>query len=139
MGGFIMKNLIVALAIVFVFCGLAHAAEVTLTWNPVDFAVCGSDPAKSGYKVYKSTDEGATKILSGSVDSTALTFTYIETGNAKLCYFATAYNQFGESGYSEPACVYVSNVPPAAPTGLDAVIKILEQISQTLQTIAGKM
>jgi len=134
-----MKKIIVVLTMVFVFCGLAQAAEVTLTWNPVDFAVCGSDPAQSGYKLYKSTDEGETKTLTGSVDSTVLSFSYTETGNAKLCYFATAYNQFGESGYSEPACVYVSNVPPAAPTGLDAVIKVLQEISQTLQTIAGKM
>jgi hypothetical protein len=115
------------------------AAGVTLQWNPVDFAVCGSDPTQSGYKIYKSTDDGVTKTLAGQVDSNTVTFAYTETGNAKLCYFATAYNQTGESGYSTPACAYISNVTPAPPSGLEAIVKALQEISQTLKDILTQM
>ena len=118
-------------------CGAdsASAAQVTLTWTNPDFAAYGSDPNKSGINLYKSTDEGVTKQIIGTVNSTLQTFAYTEPTIAKYCYYATAFNQVGESVYSEPACAYISNETPPAPVGLDAVVKVLQEISETLKGI----
>ena len=124
----------------FLTVAIAQAAsQVILAWTNPDFAVCGSDPNLSGINLYKSTDEGVTKQLIGTVNSTLQTFTYTEAMSAKYCYYATAFNQNGESLYSEPACVYISNEAPAAPTGLDAVVKVLQEISDTLKGVLKGM
>lgn len=134
-----MKKVMTVLAL-FLMVGIASASnQITLTWTNPDFAVCGSDPTKSGINLYKSTDDGVTKKLVGTVNSTLNVFSYTETTNAKYCYYATAFNQIGESLHSAPACVYVSNTAPLAPTGLDAVAKWLQEISETLKAILGKM
>jgi hypothetical protein len=117
----------------------AQAEEIALTWTNPDFVAKGSDPAKSGINLYKSTDDGVTKTLIGTVNGiTTTAYSYTETETTKFCWFATAFNQYGESPYSVPDCDYVGAIPDA-PTGLDAVIKVLQQISQSLQAIAGKM
>ena len=120
----------------FLMVGIVQASsQITLKWDAVDFTVCGSDPNLSGYKLYKSTDDGVTKQVVGQVNTALLTFAYTETVNAKYCYYATAFNQAGESPYSEPACAYISDAPPPAPTGLDAVVKVLQEISNSLKGI----
>jgi hypothetical protein len=134
-----MKKVFMMLACLMLFAVGVQAAEVTLTWKNPDFVICGSDPALSGINIYKSTDEGETKTLVGKVSGiTATTYAYTDTDTGRFCWIATAFNQFGESEYSEPTCAYIGTIPDA-PTGLDAVIKVLQEISQTLQEIAGKM
>ena len=134
-----MKKVMTVLAL-FLMVGIANASnQVTLSWTNPDFAGCGSDPNKSGINLYKSADDGVTKQLVGTVNSTLQTFAYTETTNAKYCYYATAFNQIGESAFSPPACAYISNTAPLAPTGLDAVAKWLQEISETLKAILGKM
>ena len=134
-----MKKVMTVLAL-FLMVGIAQAStQITLSWDAVDFATCGSDPNLSGYKLYKSTDEGITKQDIGQVSSAMTIFNYTEPLSSKYCYYATAFNQFGESLYSEPACVYISNETPPAPTGLDAVVKWLQEISETLTKMLGKM
>jgi hypothetical protein len=90
-----------------------QAAEVTLTWNPVDFAACGSDPAKSGYNTYISYDDGATKtkVPEGTVDTIKTTVQFTATTAGHACFYMTAYNQFGESAHSLPACCYIGTKP----------------------------
>lgn len=130
-----MKKVMTVLAF-FLMAGIAQASsQITLKWDAVDFASCGSDPNLSGYKLYKSTDDGTTKQLFGTVNSIILTYVYTEPVSAKYCYFVTAFNQVGESLYSDPACAYVSNTKPPIPSGLDAVVKVLQEISDTLKGI----
>jgi hypothetical protein len=97
----------------FFFCCQAMAATVTLTWNPVDFVKSGSDPAKSGYNTYISYDEGVTitKVPEGTVDNTKATVQFTATTAGHACFYLTAFNQFGESNYSLPACAYVGTKP----------------------------
>ena len=135
-----MKKVMTVLVMVLMMAGIANAAnQITLTWTNPDFVACGSDPNKSGINLYKSTDDGVTKQLAGTVNSTLNVFSYTETTSAKYCYYAMAFNQIGESPYSEPACAYVSNEAPPAPTGLDAAVKWLQEISETLKAMLGKM
>ena len=134
-----MQKVMTVLAF-FLMVGIASAAnQVTLKWDTVNFATCGSDPNKSGINLYKSTDDGVTKQLVGTVNSTLQTFAYTEPVSAKYCYYATAFNQIGESAFSLPACAYISNTTPPAPTGLDAVAKWLQEISETLKAMLVRM
>ena len=117
---FACMMLMMMLLMLTVWVQIGQTAQVTLGWDPVDFAVCGSDPALSGVNLYKAADENADKTKIGTVDTTTTTFTYTETENAKFCYFATAFNQAGESDYSIPACAYITDTKPAKPTGFKA-------------------
>ena len=115
----------------------AWAADVTLTWQPVDFAGVGSDPAQSGYRLYVSYDDGATKTQIGSVGPDVTTFgPHQEPGPGSACYFATAYNQVAESGFSEAACGWIGTGPPPIPTGLEA---LLQQIIGLLGEIRDRL
>lgn len=130
-----MKKVMTVLAF-FLMVGVVQASnQITLTWNPVDFVICGSDPNSSGYKLYKSMDEGVTKQMIGQVNTTLQIFVYTEITSGKYCYYATAFNQVGESPYSDPVCKYISDETPPAPTGLDAVVKVLQEISDTLKDL----
>lgn len=71
------------------FCGKAEAAEVTLKWNTVDKA--------DGYKVYY----GAESQVYNEPEDAGDNITHTLTLDPGTYYFAvTAYNNYGESGYS---------------------------------------
>ena len=133
-----MKKQVMFLAVSFMamwFAAYASAAEVTLTWDPVNFEICGSNPALSGYRLYRSFDKGDTKTLIPAIlGVTATTYTYEEAANSEICYYATAYNQVGESAYSDPACTFIANGPPEPPTGLRIM---LEKIVSAIQEYLG--
>lgn len=130
-----MKKVMMILVLVLMMTGIAQAAsQVTIKWDTYLWP-SGSDPVLSGFNLYKSTDDGITKQLIGTVNSTLQTFIYTELVNAQYCYYATAFNQVGESDYSDKACAYISDTPPPVPTGLDAVVKVLQEISDTLKGI----
>lgn len=85
-------RLIIFLAVVW-WAAWASAAEMTLTWNPVE----GAD----GYKVYYGSKHGEYQDPVNSGSQTSMTMPY-DTANMK--YLAvTAYNKWGESDYSEEA------------------------------------
>lgn len=126
-----MKKLIILAFLLFSF-GSAWAAEVTLTWDQTDFASVYSDPTKSGYNLYVSTDEGITKtkINDEAIPPNIMAYNYAEIAPNKYCYFLTAFNQKGKSGFSIPACGYLADSPPPVPTGLK---RLIEEIISLLQ------
>lgn len=131
-----MKKSLSFILFIFFIClvSVANAADVTLTWNPVNFEIVASDPAKSGYKLYKSLDDGDVKTEIGTVDMSQTTFSYQENTNAKFCYYATAFNQVGESAYSLPACGYISSQSPPVPEDLKVMLqKIVASIQEYLR------
>lgn len=119
-----MKGLMIWVTII-VWLGMVHfvhAADVMLTWSASDHIAAFSDPVKSGYRIFKSVDNGVTKIEIGIVGMDKTAFTYIEDTPQKYCYFATAFNQFGESDFSNDACGYVTDITPKPPEDLKALI-----------------
>jgi hypothetical protein len=116
---------LIIVLIIGVWAQALSAAEVTLSWNPVDFAGCYSDLSQSGYKVYKSTDNGVTKTETGAVDTTRTQFSYTENVLGPVCFYATAYNQHGESAYSEPACVTIGAVPETPANGVTVTVTVV--------------
>jgi hypothetical protein len=77
-----MKKLIIAL-LVTMFAGTALAADVPLSWDPVDGAV--------GYKVYASTDTGTTWTEIADVAATSVTLTG-EPDSGLILYRVSAYD-----------------------------------------------
>lgn len=135
-----MKKVIILIVCFLCFSSMAMAAtaEVTLKWAPVVFP-SGSDPAKSGVRLEKSSDKGTTKSLVGNVDSLTSTLTYIEGVDDEWCYYATAFNQIGDALVSDAACVFITTTTPPTVTGLDAVVKVLQEMSTTLKGMLSKM
>jgi len=86
-----MKKIMFLAVLLLGLVSLAQAAEVTLQWS----AVADAD----GYKVYYGTESrmyGTPEDVVGNVTS------YTPTLDPGTYYFAlTAYNAYGESGYSE--------------------------------------
>lgn len=92
----------------------ANAADVTLQWNPVD--------QSTGYKIYWGQ---ASRSYGDPVDVGTVTTYTLKDLNAGSYFFAvTAYNAFGESGYSaEVSCKILppeQQLPPVAPTKYEA-------------------
>ena len=106
--------LAIVFGIILIFLpGLIWAADVTLQWNPVEEA--------TGYKVYHGQASGDYLMPSDAGMETTRTLVDIADGH---WYFAvTAYNDYGESGYSEEvdATIVTGTVPPL-PDGVSVVI-----------------
>lgn len=130
--------LIVCLVLFWSSVAMAATAEVTLKWTPVVFP-SGSDPAKSGVRVEKSLGHDTAKSIVGTTDVLTSTLVYAEEIDGEWCYYATAFNQTGDSPVSIPVCIFISSVPPPTPTGLDAISKILSDISATLKGMLTNM
>ena len=90
--------IIILLTLVLGLANLAKAADVTLQWNAVSNA--------DGYKIYHSIESGAylTPVDKGS--ETTHTFEGLAEGMSHY-FVATAYNEWGESGYSTEAGIYI--------------------------------
>lgn len=107
-----MKKPIYLLAIAAVLYGTAHAAEVVLKWNPAATA--------DGYKVYYRLEtETAYRTPMDAGSGTTFTIPFPVPESIGKWYFAvTAYNQYGESGYSGeagPADITGQELIPAIP------------------------
>lgn len=85
-------------------------AVVTLTWEP---PVCTEFDCASGYKVYCGSASG---VYGAPVDVGALTTHPISTPGTYYCA-ATAYNEAGESGFSNEVFFTLKSAP-AAPINL---------------------
>lgn len=70
-----MKKQVVSLIVSFIvawWAASASAAEVTLNWNASNFAAVYSDLNQSGYKVFRSFDDGITwDLVAAEVDHMA--------------------------------------------------------------------
>ena len=127
-----MKKLFITLFII-LWAGSASAAEYMAEWDQVLFEDYNSDPSSSGYRLYESTDDGTTKTLLGEVPASDTSYIFNKDSIDGYCFFVTAFNQWGESGFS-PA--YCTNTPDT-PQGF--VIKLLQQITQILTEIRDKL
>jgi hypothetical protein len=110
----------------------AFAANYAASWNAVDFAVCNSDPNHSGYRLYESVDNGATKTLLGEVPTGMTEYSFTRDSLNGVCLYATAFNQFGESGFSEPFCAKSPDVPNALKVLIQEIISALEKFKLQL-------
>ena len=126
-----MKKVIGIAFVLLLITAQAQAADYLARWNPVDFEAVNSDLAQSGYKLYESQDNGQTKTLIGEVDANTTELSFQRDSVAGTCLYATSFNQYGESDYSEAYCVNA----PAVPT----IIDLLRQIVTTLREISEKM
>lgn len=96
--------LCILILLIFGFTKAVKAAEVTLQWNPVTEA--------TGYKIY----HGNASRVYGIPDDVLAATTYTLTLGPGEYYFAvTAYNNYGESGYSEEVSAVIGEqLPPTA-------------------------
>ena len=106
-----MKKVLAILAMIFMFCGTSFAADVTLKWE--------ASPDATGYKVYKSLDNGVnwdTGIDVGNV----ITYTYVNVEETGLVLFrVSAYNAAGEAiSYWSGAWYNYLWMPPLSAQGL---------------------
>ena len=135
-----MKKIVIAIMLLLLSVWTAQAKTVTFTWKNTDFVALGSDPARSGVRIMKSTDDGVTKSVIITVPGiTTETASYEELGNGRFAYTAMSFNQEGESKDSPPVYGYVANEIPEPPSGLDVIIEKLEAISGTLKLILNEM
>lgn len=106
-----MKNTIMTVLSVLLFATVALGADVTLKWDVAQDA--------TGYKIYKSTDQGATWDAGVDVGNVT-TYLYPGVPDAGLVLFrASAYNANGESIKYKSGCWYNGALsPPDQPTGL---------------------
>jgi hypothetical protein len=93
-----MKKIIGLICLLLLFAVNSMAAQVTLQWNPADRA--------AGYKVYYGIQpRNYIQPKEGGLDAkntVTYTFPLPQENDDQLFYFAiTAYNQYGESEYSE--------------------------------------
>ena len=115
--GFLM---LIVMLVLWVAAAPASAANYVVSWNAVDFAAASSDIAESGYRIYESSDDGATKTLmpGGEIPSDQTSLAFVRDSMHGVCLYATAFNQWGESGFSDPFCAKA----PGAPTGLKVML-----------------
>ncbi len=86
--------LIYLLMMATLFCGPAHGAQITLTWDP------SSDSTITGYRVYWGTQTNQYALLADVGNSTRSTLSDLQAGTTYY-FAATAYNAKGaESPYS---------------------------------------
>lgn len=95
-----MKRLLrmfVLLAVLFTLAMTeSHSREVTARWNPVESA--------DGYKIYYGTESQEYAVMK-DLGNTTIAIVRIDPGT--YYFVVTAYNMYGESGYSEEVAVDV--------------------------------
>lgn len=110
---------------------LSHGADAVLTWN------ANTEPDLAGYKFYRAV-QGCTAqgplapLMKGSPPApvqVGKVTTYTDTGlpalDGTICWEMTAFDTAGNESLtrSNRASKDVNTIPPAAPTGLNAVIQ----------------
>lgn len=97
----------------------AVALTKTLAWNASTLNTDGTPATIIGYKLYRSSDNGATFLKEFPMTgATILTFTDTAVPVGQICYEVTALNANGESARSNRVCFLVSESVPNAPTNL---------------------
>ena len=96
-----------------IFATLSSAADVTLQWNPADRA--------DGYKIYWGQAE---RSYAAPVDAgSATTYTLEKVADGTWYFAVTAYNKYGESGYSDEISAEIkTGQPPTLPGGFSGKI-----------------
>lgn len=124
-----IKSVLMVGVLMLILAGPAFAANYQVSWNPVDFVVCNSDPMKSGYRLYESADHGVTKTrISGAEVPTGMTTYQLKRDSLNgVCLYVTAFNQWGESKFSEPFCVQSPEVPGGLKIMLQEIVAAIEK------------
>jgi len=128
-----IKAILWALILFVVFGIFAYQAQAdpwVLKWEHTMSDI--ADPEKSGYRVYESLDNWATKILLDTVPITERTYSFERDSILLSCFAVTAFNQFGESEQSVSVCAE-RETPPS---NLEL---LLQQIISKLDTIIEKL
>ncbi|MDP4978635.1 MAG: fibronectin type III domain-containing protein, partial [Desulfobacterales bacterium] len=89
----------------FLYAGNAYSADVTLAWD----GVSQSGVTVDGYRVFYGTDGQNYPTEGCDVTSTSCTVTQLNTGT-KYYFVAVAYNDYGQSDYSDPVSFTVPDV-----------------------------
>jgi len=99
------------------FTTLAHAAEVSLSWDP------NAEPDLAGYKIYYGVQTGNYDQSVDVGNQTTYTLAGLEE-NQTIYLAATAYDANGnESDYSKEVTFKAINQPPTADAGPDQIVK----------------
>jgi len=114
-------------ALCFFLVTSAQAADVILRWDHVNWAAYNSDLPQSGYKIWVG-DGVQTPSIVGQVGANTNTFTHENAPFGSVCYHVSAFNQYGESDLSDPACATVG--VPAAPDGTTITITVNITVGQ---------
>lgn len=115
-----MKKIIFALALL--ISQIAYADDFNFSWTAPE--VTSSNGAAAGYRLYISSTSGTYGATPRST-VTGLTTTVSESTIGKYYAVVTAFNASGESEYSNEVSFEVKLKPPAPPTGLSIIQKIV--------------
>lgn len=120
-----MRKILVLLCTILLFLivpAITAAVQLLLTWAP------NSEADLAGYRIYIASQAGGPYMQAGlAPTSLAPAFSYdVPAGSERMYYFViTAYDNAGnESGYSNEAGIYIDNVMPGNPMGLQITIII---------------
>lgn len=104
---------IIAILAAAAISGAAAAGQAVLAWN-----ASATDPANvTGYKVYRGTVSG-TYVLTQTLGKVLTATEPGLTAGTKYYWVVTAYNQAGESAYSNEASAIIPFALPVPATGL---------------------
>jgi len=117
-----MKRLLLLILLLLLLAAPASAIDLKLAWNP------NAEPDLAGYRIYRSTAIGGPYEQIGQASVTpepGFTWPVPPLTEATMYFVVTAYDTAGnESGYSNEASIYMDNVVPGAPQGLQITIII---------------
>ena len=99
-----------------------QAVTRTFTWNASITSTGNPDPLVTGYKMYRSTDNGMTFVAQlPTTAATVLTWTDPNVPTGTICYEVVAINAAGESARSNRVCFSMPGAVPRAPEALSVV------------------
>lgn len=108
-----MKKLLTLIFLL--YASTLHAASYSLTWTD-------NSSNEEGFKVERRLGDTGAWAEVGQVPANATTFSDVTVDNQRYCYQVKAFNQAGDSGYTNIACGVP--LPDGNPSGLSVVISI---------------
>ena len=119
-----MKTLITAILL----ATTLSAADLTLTWRD-------NSDNEDGFEVWRKVNDGQWELIAATDRDTPTFNDGVIPIGATLHYRVRAWNQFGESGFTNE--VAIGTFPPTAPSGLNGEIKKSNTNSQLNQDRMG--
>ena len=105
-----MKKIILALVF---FVSVANAADLRVEWQD-------NSDNEDGFEIWRRVNEGEWLLIGGTNPDVATFVDGVIPIGAVLSYRVRAWNQFGESGYTN--IVSIGTYPPAAPSNAGGVV-----------------
>lgn len=123
--------ILIITAILMIAAAPASAANYVVSWDAANFAAVNSDLADSGYRVYESTDNGATKTLMATVPPDTRTHPFSRGAISGSCFYVDSFNQWGTKGFSAAYCTNCPDIPTGVTVMLQEIVGAIQKFLGT--------